>query len=126
MSDRARAIREATAARPSCPGGVQYLGYDYGTGTATSTTIDSGGIQYVGDDYGTGTATSTTISGYVRSSGITADVRAYQYVGDDYGTGTATSTTIDSGGAQYVGYDYGDRDGDEHDDQRRRYAVCRR
>ena len=51
-------------------GGVQYLGYDYGTGTATSTTIISGGFQYVGDDYGTGTATSTTIDSGTQYVGI--------------------------------------------------------
>ena len=77
-------------------GGVQYLGYNSGTGAATSTTIDRGGFQYVGDHYGTGAATGTTIN----SGGS-------RYVGDDYGTGSAASTTISSGGTQQVGYGSG-------------------
>jgi autotransporter passenger strand-loop-strand repeat protein len=75
-------------------GGLQYVGYSGGVGTATSTTIDNGGFQDVGyGSGGTGYAISTTI-----------DRGGNQYVGDYYGTGTATSTTISSGGAQYVGY----------------------
>ncbi|MCI4679647.1 Hint domain-containing protein [Rhodoblastus acidophilus] len=77
-------------------GGLQYVGYDYGTGTATDTTISSGGEQAVGYLNGTGFATSTTIL----SGG-------YQDVGDVYGTGTATYTSIGSGGSQYVGYHSG-------------------
>jgi O-antigen biosynthesis protein len=76
-------------------GGSQYVGYDYGTGTATSTTIISGGFQDVGDDYGTGTVTNTIID------------NGGQNVGDTYGTGTATSTTINSGGIQRVGVNFG-------------------
>ena len=71
-------------------GGVQYVGYDSGTGTATSTTIFSGGYQYIGDNKGTGTATNTTING-----------GGYQFVGVSGGTGMATSTTI-LGGEQVV------------------------
>ena len=33
-------------------GGIQYIGYDRGTGTQTSTTISNGGIQYVGVEWG--------------------------------------------------------------------------
>jgi autotransporter passenger strand-loop-strand repeat protein len=76
-------------------GGIQRVGVTFGNGTATDTTINSGGRQYVGfGDQSTaqGTATSTTISG----GGI-------QYVGEGSGTGTAASTTILSGGVQYVG-----------------------
>jgi autotransporter passenger strand-loop-strand repeat protein len=109
-------------------GGVQYVGFDSGTGTATSTAISGGGYQYVGDEHGTGTATSTTIfsggfqyvgdndgigtttdvtisGGHVLASGAT--IYAYQYVGVSGGTGYATSTTIDTGGEQYVGFGSG-------------------
>ena len=49
-------------------GGVQYVGYNSGTGTATSTTITSGGEQSIGFQEGTGYATSTTISGGYQDS----------------------------------------------------------
>ena len=64
----------------------------------------AGGDQYVGYDFGTGTATSTTISGSLGGSFLKF---GNQYVGDDFGTGTATSTTIGSDGAQYVGLNSG-------------------
>ena len=61
---------------------------------------------------GSGSGNSGTDSGTTIASG------GAQFVGFDFGTGTATSTTIDSDGRQVVGDSGGTcRDGDQHDDQ---------
>ncbi len=87
---------------------LQFVGDDFGTGTATSTTIESGGVQIRRlSAPGPATATSTTIDGGGQVVSLLA-------IG---GTGYATSTTIDSGGEQVVRRR---RDGDRHDDLRRR------
>jgi len=73
-------------------GGLQYLGYASGYGSATDDTISGGGIQRVGEG-ATGDVTSTTIEN-----------GGQQIVGIAGGSATATSTTIYSGGEQVVGY----------------------
>ena len=117
---------------------TEYVGSGAGhSGSDSGTTIVQGGVQYLGYDYGTGTATSTTIGSLRlsvssamtmgpgrrrarRSTAAALNTSAY-----DYGTGTATSTTIGSGGVSVRRLRLRDRDGDEHDDRQRRRSVCR-
>lgn len=97
-------------------GGVQYVGFDFGTGTATSATINAGGSQFVGLSGGTGYATNTTLLSGIQAVGEfygtghatgTTISAGSQYVGVYLGAGSAVSTTIDTFGIQYVGYDSG-------------------
>ncbi len=66
-----------------------------------STTIDSGGVQYVSYELGTGTAIGTTISGgaeYVSSGGTATDTIVYSGgVADILSGGVANAPVIDGG-----------------------------
>lgn len=84
-------------------GGLLFVGYDHGVGTASDTTL-IGGTELVGDANGTGYATSTTISAFVSGATI---VGGLQYVGVNSGSGHASATVIFSGGAQAVGEEGG-------------------
>jgi autotransporter passenger strand-loop-strand repeat protein len=65
-------------------GGQQYVGYNFGSGAGTDTTISDGVQQFVGYEFGSGTATNTTI--------LRGGVQAVEE------GGTAINTVVSSGG----------------------------